>query len=62
METEIIRLFLTLYNNPARLQAMAILAGESAPDYIRIIANADPQFFHEALELAATTMQLDGES
>jgi hypothetical protein len=50
---------LWLYNNPARLQAMAILAGETAPDYIRQLAQAQPEDWHEALKLAAETMMQD---
>ena len=46
---------------PARLQALAIEASKDAPDYVRMIANANPQFIKEALELAAATMGQEGD-
>jgi len=61
MEIAIIRLFLELYSHPARLQALAIEASKDAPDYVRMIANANPQFIKEALELAAATMGQEGD-
>ena len=59
-ETEIIRLFIELYSNPSRLQELAIEAGKDAPDWVRMIANANPKFIREALELASATMKQDG--